>query len=826
MKELTEQIADLTGCQRTLLERLLARQGDDGEAPLLPVLRSRRNYPLTASQRRLWLDDHLEAGNPAWNIVAPLRVEGPLDVGLLERCFAEIIRRHEALRVTFQTEGAEPRQVVGAPFEIAAERWPAEGATTAERLANSLQQARRASLRPFDLGTGPLLRLSVAQLADNDHLLVICVHHIVADGWSTNILLGEAAELYRAAIENRRPHLPVLTLQLIDYASWEKGRTDCDAFRSDIEFWKRKLVGAPLCELPSDRTRLRRQSFEGTLFARLLPNTFARELENIGVQARASLYMVLHAAFLNLLHQRTRQNDIVVGTGIANRTRTEIECLIGCFVNLLALRVDLSGDPTFKELLVRVREVCIEAFAHSEVPFDKIAKFLQTSHESRTTPLRAVLVLQNAPTFDVHVEGLTNTRLLFDPGNTRFDLTVFATYVEGGLQIAVQSATDLFSPECANGLLDDYVSLLERLPAQLDCRLHHLRLDQRASVISRSLRSARARPVRVSAAASVTSLPLVPDRSDVTPMVLWPAASTFDALDWARHADDFVRTNLFRNGAILFRDFLTPDVERFEKFVRTFDPELVADNGELPRSRLGATLYTAVDYPASEHILWHNENSFYRHWPARLWFFCVKAAERRGETPLADGRLMLARLPGSIRERFESEGIMYLRSYKDGLGLDWQTVFGTTDRAVVQTKCRALGLDCEWTGEALRTRGVRPGVISHPATREPVWFNQITHWHPSCLPSALRETLRTHYVEDEFPRNVMYGDGTLIEDAVIEEICSAYRDVEVSFPWREGDLLLVDNMLMSHGRNPYVGTRQLAIALAGSVDQEDLAAIR
>ncbi len=232
MKELTEQIADLTGCRRTLLERLLARQGDDGDAPLLPVSRSRRNYPLTASQRRLWLDDHIEAGNPAWNIVAPLQVEGPLDINLLERCFAEIIRRHEALRVTFQTEDAEPRQVVGAPFEIAAERWPAEGATTAERLANSLQQARRASLRPFDLGTGPLLRLSVAQLADNDHLLVICVHHIVADGWSTNILLGEAAELYRAAIENRRPHLPMLTLQLIDYASWEKGQIDCDAFRS------------------------------------------------------------------------------------------------------------------------------------------------------------------------------------------------------------------------------------------------------------------------------------------------------------------------------------------------------------------------------------------------------------------------------------------------------------------------------------------------------------------------------------------------------------------------------------------------------------------
>jgi len=667
--------------------------------------------------------------------------------------------------------------------------------------------------------------LSVWQLADDDHLVAVGVHHIVADGWSTNILLGELAELYRADIESRPAELPALPLQLIDYACWEKNRSDSGAFRSDIEFWRRKLAGAPPCMLPADRARLQRRSFEGTTFARVLPGVRARELERIGIAARASLYMVLHTAFAALLHQRTGQTDIVIGTGIANRTRREIENLIGCLVNLLALRVDLSGDPPLNELLSRVREVCLEAFSHSEAPFDLVSGSLNETRDPGASPLRAVLVLQNAPAFDFHVEGLTNARLQLDTGAARFDLTVFATPVDDGLQIAVQAAADLFSPKCAKELLDGYVSLLERLTGPLDRRLSQLKPDRAAGDVSSGLRAAQARPVRVSAETAVTAAPLVPDSAHVCPIVLQPAAA-FDALDWARHAGAFVKTTLLRTGAILFRDFLPPDIARYEAFVHAFDPELIADNGELPRSRLGSALYTAVDYPPSEHILWHNENSFYRRWPARLWFFCVKAAARRGETPLADGRRMLARLPLSIRDSFEQRGIMYLRHYDDGLGLDWRTVFGTTDRDEVQARCRVLGLDCEWTGERLQTRGVRPAIIRHPATGEPVWFNQIAHWHSSCLPAPVRDTLRVHYAEGAFPREARYGDGAPIEDAALEEICAAYRDVEVSFGWREGDLLLIDNMLMSHGRNPYVGTRQLAIALAGSVGQEDVMAIQ
>jgi alpha-ketoglutarate-dependent taurine dioxygenase len=822
LNDLAQEIAGLTSDQRKLLQLMLTKQEIDLELPILPVSRSQSDYPLTWSQMRIWIEAELVPANPAWNIAAPLRITGPLNIGLLARCLTAIVCRHEALRTTFDTRAGEPRQVLRAPFDVSPQWLSVRGATDVERLDHAQQQVRCEALRPFDLATGPLIRFSVAQLGDRDHVVVICLHHIVCDGWSINLLLREVVDLYLADLEGRRASLPELSVQMIDYACWERMRLESRALKAQLEFCKTRLMGVPSLDLPSNRVRTGAQSYEGALRVRRVSGDLMSQLDTIAIKFRVSFFMVLYGAFVTLLHERTGQTDLLAGTGIANRTRTQMEGLIGCFVNLLAIRVDLSGDPTFGDLLTRISGACIEAFSRSEVPFEKVVEALREARAGLTTPfLRAILVLQDSPDLDNCVPGLSICRQPLDAGITRFDLTFFASRVAGGLQVTLQCATDTFSAAGMERLLDDYVSLLSRLYASMDHRLSHLLRARRASAISLALRATRPQPIRLGVEDVVTTVPLRLDR-EIGPVVVRPGIHKLEALDWIRHAREFIDQTSLRNGAVLFRGFLGNDVGGFEAFVRAHEPELIEDNSELPRSRLGTVLYSAVDYPPGEPILWHNENAFYARWPARLWFFCVKAADHRGETPLADGRQMLGRLASPLLDRFKARGIMYVRCYRDGLGLDWQTVFATQNPQEVEARCHALGLVCEWSAGCLRTRSVRPAVVRHPRTGEQVWFNQLTHWHPRCLPSYVQDTLREHYAETEFPRNALYGDGSPIEPSVVDEICAIYREVEVSFPWEEGDLLLVDNVLMSHARNPYVGDRRLVIALAGSMSEQEV----
>jgi alpha-ketoglutarate-dependent taurine dioxygenase len=298
------------------------------------------------------------------------------------------------------------------------------------------------------------------------------------------------------------------------------------------------------------------------------------------------------------------------------------------------------------------------------------------------------------------------------------------------------------------------------------------------------------------------------------PFVITPAVEGLDLLDWVNGNKEFLEAELLRSGAILFRGFDVSAVPEFERFAMAFCKELVGDNGELPRLNISGKIYTPVNYPADTPILWHNENTFLPRWPMRIWFFCLLPALQGGETPIADSRKVLQSINPKIRDRFSEKRIMYMRNYGNGMGLNWQEVFQTTSRTEVEDYCRKHSIEFKWKGDdRLRTRSVRPAVASHPRTGEMVWFNQATHWHISCLVPAVRESLLAVLEEDDLPRNCYYGDGSPIEDSVMEEICDAFRRTEVCFPWQKSDILMLDNMLTAHARNPYVGERKIAVAM-------------
>jgi alpha-ketoglutarate-dependent taurine dioxygenase len=299
------------------------------------------------------------------------------------------------------------------------------------------------------------------------------------------------------------------------------------------------------------------------------------------------------------------------------------------------------------------------------------------------------------------------------------------------------------------------------------------------------------------------------------PLVIKPGVEGVRLSVWAAGNTSFINENLLKHGGILFRDFKVGTAQEFEAFAVAISGGLLEyKERSSPRSQVRGNVYTSTDYPANQSIFLHNENSYQRSWPMKILFFCEEPALERGETPIADCRKVLRRIDPEIRDRFLKRQWMYVRNFGDGFGLPWQTVFQTSDRAVVEEHCRLSGIQAEWKDrDRLRLRTVLPAMTRHPQTGEMVWFNHATFFHVTTLAGDIREKLIEGFKEEDLPTNTYYGDGGAIEHSVLEELREAYQAEKILFPWKQGDVLLLDNMLAAHGRNPYAGARSILVAM-------------
>lgn len=307
------------------------------------------------------------------------------------------------------------------------------------------------------------------------------------------------------------------------------------------------------------------------------------------------------------------------------------------------------------------------------------------------------------------------------------------------------------------------------------------------------------------------------------PLVIQPAVDGVNLATWAATNREFIETQLSAHGALLFQNFKVNAVAEFENFIKAVCGEIMEyRERSSPRSQLGENVYTSTDYPEDQSIFPHNEHSYSRTFPTKLFFSCVTAAQSGGETPLCDTRRVLERINPQIRKRFIEKNWMLVRNYGHGLGLPWQTVFRTTDRAVVEQYCRREGIETTWQeGDRLRTRQVRPAGIRHPRTGQWTWFNHATFFHVSTLEQGIRDALLSEFTEEELPTNSYYGDGTPIEPSVLDELRAAYLQEAVSFPWQAGSVVLLDNILTAHSRNPFVGPRKILFAMAEPFTRTD-----
>jgi alpha-ketoglutarate-dependent taurine dioxygenase len=308
------------------------------------------------------------------------------------------------------------------------------------------------------------------------------------------------------------------------------------------------------------------------------------------------------------------------------------------------------------------------------------------------------------------------------------------------------------------------------------------------------------------------------------PLLVEAAAQEVDLGVWARANRALLDEKLLRHGGILFRGFNLWEPEDLEKFIHAVCGEaLEYRERSSPRTVVSGNIYTSTDYPPSYPIFLHNENSYQSEWPLRIFFFCRQPAQQGGETPIADCRRVLRHIDPQVQERFARTGWMYVRNFGDGFGLSWSQVFQSTDKALVEDHCRRKGIEVEWKeGNRLRTRAVRPAFARHPKTGEVLWFNHATFFHVSTLEPDLREALLAEFEEDELPTNTFYGDGAPIEPETLDHLRAAYQRETVSFPWQKGDLLMLDNMTVAHGRNPFSDSRQVLVGMAEAVNREQV----
>lgn len=308
------------------------------------------------------------------------------------------------------------------------------------------------------------------------------------------------------------------------------------------------------------------------------------------------------------------------------------------------------------------------------------------------------------------------------------------------------------------------------------------------------------------------------------PLVIEPNLDAVDLPSWARNNAEFLEQSLNQHGGILFRGFDLKTQTDFEEAVNSMSAELMHYmEGATPRVQLSENVYTSTEYPANQSIALHNELSYVTTWPGRIWFFCVTPSPQGGETPIADIRQVLKRIDPKIVDRFTRKGWMLVRNFGNDMSLPWQSVFRTEDKSTLESYCRDAEVEVEWIDhQHLRTRQVRPPVARHPRTGEMGWFNHICFWNVFSLEPGVRESMLAFFKEENLPYNTYYGDGSPIEVSVIEEIRDAYEQETVKFQWRERDLLMLDNMLVAHGRSPFVGPRKILVAMGNPCSDRGL----
>jgi len=517
---------------------------------------------------------------------------------------------------------------------------------------------------------------------------------------------------------------------------------------------------------------------------------------------------------------------MIIGADIANREHLQTQDMLGFFVNLLPLRLQPKATMRFTDFLQQVKQHSLSSFEHQSVPFEQIVEAVKPERVAGMHPLIQLLfVMQNTPDSKKYSDEFTITPYETAQHHAKFDCALFANEINatGELTLSWVYNTALFDKATIENFSQLFISILNRIVEQPQTPLNALVQDKETTKlmsVSTNRPNKRNKLNKLNklkktttkdSAPQVVAAPLTHERP--FPLLVECKNKSLDALSWARENQLQIMQWLGSHGGIVFRGFNLPTELEFEQFCLAIYPELYAMYGDLPKNDIGKKIYKSTPYPNDQMIMFHNESSHQHRWPRRQWFYCSQPSPVGGATPIVDCREMYQRLPTDIKQKLEEKQLCYIRNFT-GLDVSWQHFFKTEQREEVETVCRNNNIQFEWFDtDSLRISQICPAVITHPITGEKSFFNQIQLHHFSFLEDDIRQHFLEVAGEDKLPRNVCYGDGTPLEQDVIDLISELYEACAVRFDWQKSDVVMLDNMLAAHARDPFEGTRKIAVAM-------------
>lgn len=806
------------------LDALAAQPASLAQTSLLQPVERRAQMPLSLSQQRLWTIDRLNGPSAAYNMAATLSLQGDLDLNALRATFNALLERHEVLRTAYSDIDGEPVSLIAQHLELNLTLRDASHLSGEQRQAMAEQQSLDNLRLPFDLTEAPLIRASVLKLDEHQHLLFLALHHLVADGWSVGVLINEFSQLYAALRDGKDAHLAPLPVQYADYSVWQRECLQGASLDRELAFWQTHLHGAPqVLQLPTDWPRPAQADARGAARTLEIPAPLLSRLDALALAEGVSLYMLLLSTFELLMHQLTGADELLLGTDVAGRDDASLEGLIGFFVNVLPLRSRRLAGDRFKDFLGRTRDTCLEVFEHPALPFDRIVDALQVPRERSRNPLvQALFVLQNTPHSDFSIPGLEVQMQPPTERTSKFDMALFLERQGDVMRGDWVYARTLFKGERIDALIGAWLSLLQQVVDQPDAPLTLFSVTlpsvespalAHPTPSSSKLDKLKKIPARASAPKPlIRTSALLPGRE--FPLLIEPGAPDLDPVGWAQSSRDLIDTLLCRHAGLLFRGFTLDDAKAFEAFAEAIHPGLFGGYGDLPKKEGGRNIYRSTPYPEREMILFHNESSHLPRSPRKQWFFCEQPSPVGGATPIVDCRELYRRLPTALAERFERKGLLYVRTFTERLDVNWREFFKTDSRAEVEALCQASGTEWRWlANDELQTRTHCPAVIRHPVSGERSFFNQIQLHHTFSLEAQVREDLLRMVGQERMPRQVYFGDGSPIDNETMSLIGRLYEECAVRFDWQRGDVVMLDNLLAAHARDPFEGARKIVVAM-------------
>ena len=840
MSELKQRIAGMSLDKRALLEqRLLRTHSLRGRQQTIPRRKPADPAWLSFGQQQMWLLDQLTPGTSTYNIPDVVRVRGPLDIEALEKGLQEIVRRHEVLRTHLASVDGNPVPVVDEQWEMKLAVFDLRSLPVEKREAEANRILLQETRKPFNIAQDVTLRAVVVRLVEDEHWVLFVTHHIAWDVSSKAVLYRELASFYRGYITGDPVPLADLPVRYSDFAAWQRQRLQGAVLDQQAAYWREQLGSAArVLDLPTDRPRPPVQSFRGAKHFFTLSKSLTDAAKALSGEQNVTVFMTLLAAFAAFLHGYTGQTDISIGSPMSGRNYPELEDVIGFFINTTVLRFELSKATTFRELVEQARKVTLGAHSHQDLPFEKLVEIIRPRRDATRMALVQVnFRVQSAAAPRLELPGLViEPRSEFiDTGTSKFDLALELA-PDGSGDSFFEYNTDLFERATITRIVGEFEQALTELLRQPDVPLAALevlsQLGRRTRTMEKisdkpkmkSLKDFKRKAVDLSQTTMIHTSTLKLESK--LPLVVTPAVENFDLADWAKTNREFINTKLLEHGALLFRGFNLNSPADFERVAAAICSELFAEYGDLPREGVVGKIYQSTPYPADKMILYHNESSHMSRWPQKINFYCALPAEQGGATPVADCREVARQMDPKILQKFEEKGLMYVRNFSPGLDVSWQQFFHTNDRHEVEAACTQAGMTCEWTGnDSLRVGQVCQAVTRHPKSGEKVFFNQVQLHHVYCLDPEVRDSLLSIFKREELPRHVYYGDGTEIEDSVMEHVGQVYEQCAVRFQWQKGDMITLDNMLVCHARDPHVGARKICVAMGEMITTKEVATL-